>query len=188
LKVPDSRAVAGIFFEAIGQRRLREETVLELIPMVKLDDRKGIKSDSADKEAMPQWHSGHMDLPDALLEAAFKERILANVHPSQTLEFTDDGPSSVKSGIYYVPEATNHEALDSFLLLDEHLFIFQFTIGTHHGIKPGLIKFLKGRPGVPDMVKWRFVFVIPPNLIVKCPQPWLLELRQLQLYSAVVTI
>jgi hypothetical protein len=47
-KVPDSRAVAGIFFEAACQRRLQEGMNLELVPMVKLDppDRKEKKSDS----------------------------------------------------------------------------------------------------------------------------------------------
>jgi hypothetical protein len=125
-KVPDSRAVAGIFFEAACQRRLQEGTVLELIRMVKLDtDRKGKESDSANKEAMPHWwHSSLMPLSNALLEglrqAALTKGISIHVQPSQTLEFTAGDLLLVKSGIFYVPQATmSHEALDSFFLLGD---------------------------------------------------------------------
>jgi len=189
-KVPGSRAVAGIFFEALAQRYLQEGTVLELIPMVRLKPGQKKKSDSADDEKKPQWYSSHLFLDNVSLEAsrqeALEQVLTINIYPSETLEFTEDGPSHIIPDVFYVPEVTNHEALDSFLLLDGCLYIFQFTIGKNHGIKPGLIRFLEKCPGVPLMKDWRFLFVIEPILTLVCPQPWLLKMHELHLYSAVL--
>jgi hypothetical protein len=188
-RTPDSRAVAGLFIESICQRRLQEGVTINIVPMVKLDkDRKGGK---LEKERVPQWHSSHVHVFDSILDASRQRALLQSryidINPSQSFEF-QDALSSVSPRIFYVPVATNHEALDSFILLNEELFVFQFTVGTHHGIKPGLIKFLKRCSGVPTMDKWTFVFVIPDNTILKCPQPWSLELRKLRLWSTVMVI
>jgi len=156
--------------------------------------KRAISPDAQEDTAQPQWHSSHVSLQvhDPSLEAsrqkALKQSLVIDIRPHQTVEFTDDGPSPVLPDVFYVPAATNHEALDSFILLNGHLYIFQFTVGMKHDIKPGLIHFLTPRQGVPSIGNWRFVFVIPPNLILKCPRPWRLELRQLHPYSVVVSI
>lgn len=181
---PDARGTAGIFFEAIAQQDLQERIVLRLIPMVKLDQVRKGKS--------PQWYSSHGFLNNSKLEQfrqqALQQEMRIDANPSRTEEFPDDGPSSITSDVFYVPEATNHEALDSFILLNNHLFIFQFTIGQTHGIKPGLLRFFERCKGAPPMSEWRFVFIIEPNLTLTCPQPWHLDLRKLLPYSAVVNI
>ena len=190
-KVPDSRAVADMFFEALAQQDLQEGTVLKLIPMVRLKPGQKNKSDSTDDEKKSQWYSSHLSLDNVSLEASRQEvleQVLTiNIHPSETLEFTKDGPSHIVPDVFYVPEVTNHEVLDSFLLLNGCLYIFQFTLGKNHGIKSGLIRFLEKYPGVPPMEEWRFVFVIEPNLTLVCPQPWPLKMRGLHPYSAVLS-
>ena len=100
---------------------------------------------------------------------------------SDSLEFTGN-PAPIVPDIFYVPEASNYPAHDSFLLLHGLLLIFQFTIGSKHSIKPKLIHFLEQCAGVPPMEKWIFVFVIPPSLTLTCPQPRDLKLLFL-LYS-----
>ena len=80
-KVPDSKATASIFFEAVG--------------------------------SISSAGSGEPD------------------HDSyQTIEYSDDGPSWITSGAFYIPGTTNRMALDSFILFNGILYIFQFTIDT----------------------------------------------------------
>jgi hypothetical protein len=57
-KVPDSRATAGIFFEAAGQRCLQHGVTLHLVPMVRLPPRK----------RNFRWHTSHVFLRNATLE------------------------------------------------------------------------------------------------------------------------
>lgn len=183
-KVPSSRGVAGVLFEAAAQLKLQDGMKLELIPMVRLSPTKKIPQ--------PQWYSSHIHLHNKLLEAsrqrALQQKIVIHVNPSQTLEYTDDGLSSIEPDIFYVPELTNQVALDLFILLNGLLFLFQFTIAGTHDIKPGLVDFLATCQDIPPMDKWRFVFILSPNSTVICPQPWRLELRTLQLYSAVIAL
>ena len=41
----------------------------------------------------------------------------------------------VTSGRLHVPNASNKDTIDSFFLLGDTLYIFQFTIASHHDIK-----------------------------------------------------
>jgi len=59
-KARDSRAVAGIAFEAAGQVRLQDGIELELLPMVHLP-RSRVGS-------LPQWYSSHLLLRNEELE------------------------------------------------------------------------------------------------------------------------
>ena len=108
-----------------------------------------------------------------------------DIQPSKTLEYTNNGFESLEPNVFYVPESTNESALDSFILVDDILYIFQMTIKPIHDIKGGLID-SADRYHFPSRDKWRFVLIIPPNLVLVVPQPWKLALRSLSLYSAVV--
>ncbi|KAG8764671.1 hypothetical protein FRC20_006601 [Serendipita sp. 405] len=44
----------------------------------------------------------------------------------------------VEEGVYYVLQAANEVALDAFIAVSEHMYLFQFTSGKRHGIKPHL--------------------------------------------------
>jgi hypothetical protein len=184
LKAPDSRVTAGIFFEALGQRQLQDRIILELVPMVKLDNGR--------RKRLPQWHSSHVLLNNLVLEnsrqQALSQSRKIDTKPSGTKAFTDNGPSSIVPNVFYIPEASNHEALNAFILFDGDLFIFkfQFTIGAKHGIKPGLLSFFKPYLNLPLISHWRFVFIIPHNLTLTCLQSWCLDLRGMPLFSAVI--
>jgi uncharacterized membrane protein len=61
----------------------------------------------------------------------------------QIKEYAKDGPlSPITPNVIYVPELTNQVALDSFIVMNDLLYIFQFTISKEHGIKLGLIDLL----------------------------------------------
>jgi hypothetical protein len=192
-RVPGARATAGIFYEAQAQYLLQEGMHLDLIPMVKLESeengRESKKLGKGRRAPLPRWHSSHVFLYDQSLETsrqqALRQPAPVDIEPSKTLEYTDDGLQSLEPNVFYVPEKTNESAIDFFILVDDFLYIFQMTIRHRHDINHGLMD-SADRYGFPPMDKWRFVFIIPPNLLLRVPQPWKLKLRSLSPYSAVV--
>jgi len=64
--------------------------------MVRLKPGRKKKSNSEDDEKKPQWFSSHPFLDNVLLEAsrqeALEQVLMISIHPSETLEFTKDGP------------------------------------------------------------------------------------------------
>jgi hypothetical protein len=185
-KVPDSRATAGVFYEALGQRHMQNKIVLTIVPMVKLDQTPGSKK-------MPQWYSSHVLLGDQRLEVlrqqALQRAIEVNAVPLRTEEFMSNGPSNIERGVFYLPEATNHKSVDAFIWLGDFLYLFQFTIGeTHYGVKAGTLPFFERYQDIPQRSHWRLVFIIPPNSMLASPQPWFLDLRDIALFSAVFDV
>lgn len=180
---PEFRRLAGIIYEAFAQCKLQNGLVISLLPMVKLEEARG------------QYYSSHVELMDLNLEGSRKE-VLKQVYdieikPVRHEMFTVGGPSHIQEGIFYLPAADNHEANNSFILLNNILYIFQFAAGWTHGIKISLIPFFekyKEQGEVPPISSWRFVFIIDSNLTLICPQPWQLKLQELPLYSAVVEV
>ncbi|KAF8340042.1 hypothetical protein F5887DRAFT_1160464 [Amanita rubescens] len=180
-KVPGSRVTAGIFFEAAAHGCFQDGVTLELLPMVRLPSSRGNNK--------PRWHSSHISLPNATLEAARQQALrkpqsLNIPEHLPIVEYTDDGPSSIESNVLYLPELTNQVALNSFILTNDLLYIFQFSVGSVHDIKPGLIDFIRKCYGPPSMDKCRFVFIHPPNHTLICPQPRRLEMQELHPCSA----
>lgn len=164
--VPDLRAMADIFLEAAGQRCLQHRVTLHLVPMVRLPSRK-----------RNRWHTtSHVCLRNATLERSRQQAVeqgqtLIIPKDLQIKEYAKHGPlSPITPNVIYVPELTN-QALDCFIVMNDLLYIFQFTIG---GIKPGLIDFVDKYPELPSKDNWRFVFIVPPTgkheLICSQPQ------------------
>ena len=182
-EVPESRVMAGIFFEAAGQQCLQGGMDLKLVRMVQLASSK------------PQWHSSHVPFPNNAELERLRQDALQQQQPLiipkdlEIREYTKHGLTSpIESNVIYVPGSINQEAIDSFVVMNGLLYIFQFTIGEEHDVKPGLMDLVRGYPELPSMANWRFIFIIPPNHILKCPQPWSLELRKLHPYSAVLNL
>jgi hypothetical protein len=190
-KVPESRKTSGIYFEAAAQQLIWNGITLKLVPMVRLTpDLKRKQSEGQARAPLPQWHSSHISFHNKSLERmrqqALEDGIVLIIRPVAISEYSNNGPTSIDTGVFYVPEAGNQVALDSFILLDGVLYIFQFTVGTVHNIKTGLVDFLLRRPGTPSTKDWRFVFIIKPNLTLTCRQPWSLQVRDFPTYMAVV--
>ncbi|KIM80623.1 hypothetical protein PILCRDRAFT_822364 [Piloderma croceum F 1598] len=188
-RVPGVRATAGIVYESQAQYLLQQGRRLDLIPMVKLENGQKRKRSGTGKRApRPQWHSSHAYIRNTSMEMsrqqALEQQFSVHIQPSKTLEYTDDGLESPDPNVFYVPEKTNLSAFDSFILVDDILYIFQMTIKPIHDINRGLVDI----DHFPPRDKWRFVFIIPPNSVLKVPQPWKRELRSLSPYSAVVPV
>jgi len=171
-----SMTLAGTMFETMGQDIIQKGTTLDIIPMVKLD------------KPRKRWHSSHQPLSKSIeiyRQDALSHRFSKKIVPSRTEEFYDNDELLIIDGVFYRPIKTNQKILDSFIMLGNELFVFQFTIAQTHDIKLGLIDFFKRCSSVPALENWKFVFIIDKQT-VKCPQPQ--ELAGLDLYSAVMDV
>jgi len=186
-RVPESRKVAGIFYEAIVQSYLQGGRILKLVLMVSLEETKRKRSED---ELQHQWYSSHIIIHNPALEARrlkVSNGFDINIHPNRILEYSDNGLQSIEPNVFYVPEMTNQKAFDPFVLLEGFLYIFQITVGMHHDINRGLVD-VADKYSFPPRDQWCFMFIIPPNMTLTVPRPWRLALRDLSPYSAVVDV
>src|SRR5258708_32769977 len=178
--------MAGIFYEAIVQSYLQDGRILRLVPMVTLEKR-------SEDESQIQWYSSHISIHKPALEACHlkvSNGFEVNIRPKHILEYTDnEWQSRIEPNVFYIPEMTNQKALDSFILLDGLLYIFQIAFGMQQDIHHGFIDVAdKCTSSFPPRDQWRFVFIIPPNMTLTVPRPWRLALRNVSPYSAVVDV
>ncbi|KAF9518028.1 hypothetical protein BS47DRAFT_1380157 [Hydnum rufescens UP504] len=183
-RVSESRPLAGVLFEAMAQSELLDGITLNLMPMVKKPD------SSPQGRHQPQWHSSHILIPDTLDTLCEKApEIPRTIEPDSWKEYSDNGLSSIEPNVMYVPQHSNEKAIDSFILVDDILHLFQFTIGSKHDINNHGLVGVGEKYGFPkDMAKWRFTFIIPPNTILKIPQAQRGPLKDLEFYSAVLDV
>ena len=156
-KTHESRVVAGLIFEALAQRQLQEGVVLSLMPMVRVPPPVGKRNAT--------WEKQSGTAAGAAKSIWFKPLYTTKYTPS-TLE------EEFQAGVLYIPTASIQVAFDSFILMEQILYIFQFTIAPSHDIKGGILDFFSQatlRDKLQD-VEWRFVFVIEPRLNFVCPE------------------
>jgi len=167
-KSPQTRIMCGTLFEAIGLWVVPEGLTITLLPMVRLPRKPNTK-------IRPRWYTSHISLTNKTLEATRKQALRRSqtiqFPATTTQEFNSDDVLSLRERVFYVPVSENQEALDAFLLLNGILYIFQFTVGQKHSIKPGFVEFLQKCQHSPPLEEWKFVFLIPPGLMLLCPEP-----------------
>jgi hypothetical protein len=183
-RVREGRKMAGIFFEALTQTALQEGITLELVPMVKLDEA---------SRGAPRWYSSHVLLTNSQLEeqckVALMRQLKININPIRMEEFPDNKCLSLAHNVMYVPEVENKVALNSFIWLNEELFIFQFTVEETYNIKWGLLDFFKKYVAPPPSPSsWKILFIIEPKQKLICSQPQIATLGEMGMYSAVVDV
>ncbi|KAF8516562.1 hypothetical protein BU17DRAFT_76626 [Hysterangium stoloniferum] len=135
-KVPQSRSVAGIFFEAAVQSHLITEISLTLHPMVK-------RECNGPTKKLPQWYSSHIPLSNPELEQLRVQAVEEDLSltPTQTIEYLESELDTILSDVLYVPQRSNQVAIESFILSNGKLYLFQFTIAKNHPIKSGVINY-----------------------------------------------
>ncbi|KAH9009391.1 hypothetical protein EDB84DRAFT_1280496 [Lactarius hengduanensis] len=185
--VEGTRHIAGVVYESLAQDILEEKIALKLVPMVKRE-----LSKSGRRLKIPQWLSDHGDGANpSLVRPIDITSAKTFVYPASGL----DHP--IEDMVYYAPEAQNQVASDSFIMAEGKLYIFQFTIGSDHSMKEGILEgivrfFSKKVPGVPPRAGWHFVFVVPSSDSEICcsPQPqdddFKELLNEMNLFSAVL--
>jgi hypothetical protein len=155
-QVPNTRILAGFAYEMIGHHRFQSKVEFSLTPMA--------KELPTQKKKNVVWLS---QFPRELVGT-----IAFNFTPQTFMTYKWPGPKVVKPFIYYIPESSNQVAFDSFVLVDQVLYMFQFTIASTHPIKAGIMGFLSHLRETLKMTReeLRFVFVIPPGNNVGCTQ------------------
>jgi hypothetical protein len=159
------RQMAGLVFESMGQLQLQKEVALCLVPMTRQLGR-----------GNPKWTMTQLNDNDR----AGSSSTALNVGNTSTvtsinLKFTPDRmsvykgamPSNISPNILYVPKAWNQVAIDSFILTNGVLCMFQFTIASSHPIKPGIMKLLSDE--TLKKAQWRLIFVVPPDRTLEFP-------------------
>ena len=80
--------------------------------------------------------------------------------------------------VYYMPKDRNYPTVDSLILVDGSLYLFQFTIAKKHPINPAIIEFLQH--AVKQYTKVVFIFALPEETEhFTCPYPSDPGLREL---------
>lgn len=153
-RVQDSSIVKGLIFESLMQFQLQEEAQLDLLPMIKVPGQRGGNAKWISQRASDASSSG----PSPPIHLSFK--------PDHTAEYEGPYPRDIDQGIFYVPSNSAQVALDSFILIEEVLYMFQMTIAPSHPIN-------KGDNGVPftsnaPEADWYFVFIVPSRSSIVC--------------------
>jgi hypothetical protein len=178
---PQTKGMCGTLFEAIGLSVVPEGLDITLLPMVRLPR-------SSNAKLRPRCYTSHASLTNEILEGEREQALnrsqTIQIPPTTTEEFKADDIMSLREGVFFVPASGVEEALDAFLFLNGILYILQFTVGQEGSIKPGVVEFLQKWQHVPPLEEWKFVFLIPPGIMLLCPEPQLSCLRNLNPYSA----
>jgi hypothetical protein len=189
-RVPASRPIAGLVFESMVQSKLQKNVSLELIPMVKWrSDESTNSTEGSQGKKIPQWHSDHPDRSSSLSstqktqspkkrprthlpsQSESSDHHSISFSPTKTVEYEGSELNKIEHDEFYVPKSSNQVALDSFIISNGYLYIFQITIASNHSIRPGMVPFFSNLISLPQKTKWRFVFVIPSGSEITCPQP-----------------
>jgi hypothetical protein len=163
--------MTGLLFEAHFQRAFTKCIVLNAQPMFRASV--GVSRWHAkfgDFSGNPRLRKSHSDAmnnmdPDVSLDMI----------PTRTFTYNHKGKKpyeqlSIEEGVYYVPLADNEVAMDSLILHDKRLYLFQFSGGSKHDINIGLEEALTQFCGLPPQANWVFIFIVPQHLTsFSCP-------------------
>lgn len=65
------------------------------------------------------------------------------IRPNYMEVYSGSDPDQFKDRVYYVPEALNQVAFDSFIMADQKLYIFQSTMRSDPPIEKGILSLQK---------------------------------------------
>jgi hypothetical protein len=185
--LPTTRKMSGDVFEAYCHTIFSTRIEFDFVPMVRIGGQPMVR-----ERKMPQWFSSHTDFSESqaplevLRASALARGASLNMYPSRFVEIARG--LHIEADVYYLPIKTIQAGIDSFILHDQTLYLFQMTISDTHGISDELWPFFVSLIGLPPKSNWRFIFVKPPGKILACPVPRSAELWDLDLYSAEVEV
>lgn len=187
--VDRTRVMAGILYEILGHLGVEGGITLTLKPMTKALARTRFhwKVQGGQQASTSMNVNTEMNVDTEMNVATETSMVI----PANTAFIYEDiqGLRSVGPNRLYVPSARNQPGFDSFCVLDEVLYLLQFTISDEHDVKSsmeGHLDKLMAIPGLPPKANWRFVFVTPTVCDVDVVATPAVEvfMRGVQLYSA----
>jgi hypothetical protein len=151
----------------MAQLQLQKEVALDLVPMTRqpASGRNKAKWIIAPKVTATAASSS---IASNVRDAA-NTPILIKFTPEGTEVYTGSRPANILPNIFYLPKSVNQPAFDSFILADEVLYIFQFSVASKHDINPSVMDF--SSHATLKEALWRFIFVVPPDGTLEYPEP-----------------
>jgi hypothetical protein len=178
-RLSDARGMAGPIFEAFVHRRFNTRIYLDVTPMVRLN-----KSNSS-------WYASFsLNRPSAAtVRGVAIQDFSLHIDVGSTFVYYITSTLHIQANVYYIPRSGQQVALDSFILSEGYLNIFQCTVSKNHKIKDGLVDFLARCIGLPAQSHWRFVFTVPNDLdSFICPASKNDVVNRIGLYTARISM
>ena len=182
-----TRRLAGIIFEELCLETFCLEGIsLEYMPMIRLSAKTGVKK-------QPSYHSSHRPLNHRTLEqlrlqqnSSFLSIPATSMHSRLYLPAELTSELEPDEGVYYIPDAPNQETMDSFIVYQGSLYVFQFTIAQSHDTKMGIAPFIERmKKSVPVI----FIYIIPHDLnLLKVPYQAKPPFETIPCYSAQIIV
>jgi hypothetical protein len=164
-RVPAAGGMSGMLFESLYQNRFVKKIEIVARPMFRANSRSCWHATFGDFSGRPILRPAHKK---ALNTAAHP--ISLSIVPSGLRTYGHHGPPKIDEDVYYIPRAGNEVAIDSFIVHNGHLYLFQITGASKHGVNTALSKTLARYRQLPPSDKWHFIFVIPDELpAFQCP-------------------
>lgn len=157
--------MTGVLFESEFQHRFAQIIDIVAVPMFRTNNsRSRWHAAFGDFSASPMLHKARDDMSSATLPP-----ISLSISPSKSQVY-NNRPLTIEENIYYVPLSENEVAIDSFIVHDGHLYLFQFASGSQHGVNRGLLTTLARFSGLPAAQNQHIIFVVPKRLAqFNCP-------------------
>jgi len=166
-RVPGAGGMTGVLFESQYQHRFAEKIDIAAAPMFRTSNpRSRWHAAFGDFSAFPKLHKAREDVSSTVPPPV---PISLSISPSDSRIY-DSGPFAIEEDIYYVPRSENEVAIDSFIVHDKHLYLFQFASGAQHSVNRGLSTTLARFSGLPAAENQHIIFVVPKHLAqFNCP-------------------
>ena len=154
-RVDWSRCLASVVYGMSAQQNLLKENPFNLnLNLVTMVRRTPDGSGPIKKPPLPQWYSDHR------YGNTSSRRLSMNIYVTG-IDVFDPKTNTIKTNVYY---KLCQAAVDSFVMYNNQLYIFQFTVATEHDIDKGILT-LFSQVSLPPRRNWHFVFVFPHDLL-----------------------
>ncbi|GBE90196.1 hypothetical protein SCP_1900450 [Sparassis crispa] len=97
--------------------------------------------------------------------------------------YVDEDLKDLERDTQYLSLDNGQQLFHSFCIRNGFLYIFRLTMAAEEHVDLGLLHFFAGRGGVPEVDKWRFVFMVPYGHQMSCIVPQDENLAQIVFYT-----
>ncbi|KAL6300214.1 hypothetical protein BKA93DRAFT_867894 [Sparassis latifolia] len=102
--------------------------------------------------------------------------------------YVNEDLKDLERDIQFLPLDNRQQLFHSFCIRNGFLYIFRLTTAAEEHVDLGLLRFFAGRGGVPEVDKWRFVFLIPGHHKMSCIVTQDEKLAQITFYTHQYTL
>ena len=148
------RPIAGLVFKWMGHSWLQKCIKLDLFPLMER------KSSESSRPQLRSTHGNTSKTPEFSID----------IQPTRMIAYPGSSLGTIEPGAYYILESESQVAFDSFIVVDDTLYIFRFSVASDHPINAEILSFLP-QISLLSKLEWRYVFVVPPRSETSCHQP-----------------